>query len=144
MARAQFDRNEVIDKSIDLFWQNGFSASSMKEVVEATGLKPGSIYLAFGNKEGLFREALVRYAQQRVAQMHSVLKNAKSVGEGICTILEGVVEESGKKIIAVVFLLRHVLSWLLKRMTFISLPRLSWEMLNHFLRVILIKSLTKK
>jgi len=106
MARAQFDRNEVIDKSIDLFWENGFSASSMKEVVEATGLKPGSIYLAFGNKEGLFREALVRYAQQRVAQMHSVLKNAKSVGEGICTILEGVVEESRKENYCSCFLIK--------------------------------------
>lgn len=96
MARAQFDRNEVIDKSIDLFWGNGFSGSSMKEVEQATGLKPGSIYLAFGNKEGLFREALVRYAEQRITQMESVLINAKSVGEGICTILEGVVQESTK------------------------------------------------
>jgi hypothetical protein len=46
--------------------------------------------VVFGNKEGLCREALVRSAQKRVAQMHSVLKNAKSVGEGIYTIFEGV------------------------------------------------------
>ena len=106
MTRAQFDRNEVIDKSIDLFWENGYSASSMKEVVEATGLKPGSIYLAFGNKEGLFREALVRYAQQRIAQMNTVLKNAKSVGEGICSILEGVVLESTKENYCSCFLIK--------------------------------------
>lgn len=54
MARAQFDRDDVIGKSIKLFWKNGYSASSMQQVVKATGLKPGSIYLAFGNKEGLF------------------------------------------------------------------------------------------
>lgn len=94
MARAQFDRDEVIDKSIELFWANGFSASSMKEVVEATGLKPGSIYLAFGNKEGLFREALVSYAEKRAVQLRSVLDNAQSVGEGLCSILEGIVQES--------------------------------------------------
>lgn len=106
MARAQFDRNEVIDKSIDLFWEHGFSASSMKEVVQATGLKPGSIYLAFGNKEGLFREALVRYAQQRAAYMCDVLNNAKSVGEGICTILDGVVQESTKENYCSCFLIK--------------------------------------
>ena len=106
MARAQFDRNDVIDKSIDLFWENGFSASSMKEVVQATGLKPGSIYLAFGNKEGLFREALVRYAQQRMTQMRDILSNAKSVGEGICMILEGVVEESTKENYCSCFLIK--------------------------------------
>lgn len=94
MARAQFDRNEVIEKSIDLFWQNGFSATSMKQVVQTTGLKPGSIYLAFGNKESLFREALESYARKRMAQMHRVLDSAPTVGEGIVTILEGVVEDS--------------------------------------------------
>ncbi len=106
MARAQFDRNEVIDKSIELFWENGFSASLMKEVVKTTGLKPGSIYLAFGNKEGLFREALIRYAKQRMAQMRNVLDNAQSVGEGICTILEGVVQESTKENYCSCFLIK--------------------------------------
>jgi len=106
MARAQFDRNEVIDKSIDLFWENGFSASSMKEIVQTTGLKPGSIYLAFGNKEGLFREALVRYAQQRTAQMRGLLDNAQSVGEGLCSILEAVVQESTKENYCSCFLIK--------------------------------------
>lgn len=106
MTRAQFDREEVVDKSISLFWENGFSASSMKDVEKATGLKPGSIYLAFGNKEGLFREALVRYAEQRSGQMREVLNNAKSVGEGICTILENVVQESTKENYCSCFLIK--------------------------------------
>lgn len=94
MARAQFDRDEVVDKSIDLFWKNGYSASSMKQVVAATGLQPGSIYLAFGNKESLFKEALESYARKRSARMRSILDSARNVGEGICTILEGVVQEA--------------------------------------------------
>ncbi|BHH83193.1 TetR/AcrR family transcriptional regulator [Desulforhopalus sp. 52FAK] len=106
MARAQFDRDEVVDKSIDLFWENGFSASSMKDVEEATGLKPGSIYLAFGNKEGLFKEALVRYSRRRLAKMRDVLSNAKSIGEGICTILEGAVEESTQENYCSCFLIK--------------------------------------
>jgi TetR/AcrR family transcriptional repressor of nem operon len=38
--------------------------------------------------------------------MHSVLKNAKSVGEGICTILEGVVAESTKENYCSCFLIK--------------------------------------
>lgn len=106
MARAQFDRNEVIEKSINLFWQNGFNASSMQQVVKATGLKPGSIYLAFGNKEALFREALESYSRKRAAQMHRVLDTAPSVGEGICLILEGVVEESTRENYCSCFLIK--------------------------------------
>jgi TetR/AcrR family transcriptional repressor of nem operon len=106
MTRAQFDRNEVIEKSIDLFWQNGFSATSMKQVVATTGLKPGSIYLAFGNKEALYREALERYARNRMAQMHRVLDDAPSVGEGIVTMLEGIVEESTRENYCSCFLIK--------------------------------------
>ena len=94
MARAQFDRNDVIDKAIELFWQNGFSGSSMQQVVKTTGLKPGSIYLAFDNKEALFREALERYAQKSISQIRNTLDTTKSVGEGICTLLEAFIQES--------------------------------------------------
>ncbi len=94
MARAQFNRNDVIDKSLELFWNNGFSASSMKQVVEATGLKPGSIYLAFGNKEALFREALERYAEKGIEQIRTTLDNSTSVGIGLCTVLENMVQEA--------------------------------------------------
>ncbi|MCW8932708.1 MAG: TetR/AcrR family transcriptional regulator [Gammaproteobacteria bacterium] len=94
MARAQFDRNDIIDKSIQLFWKNGFSASSMQQVVQATGLKPGSIYLAFGNKEGLFREALDSYAQQTITLIRNTVDNANSVGEGICIFIEKIIQQS--------------------------------------------------
>lgn len=97
MAKAQFDRNEVVDKSIELFWKNGFSGSSMQQVVEATGLKPGSIYHSFGNKEALFREALERYAQKSFAHIRNVLDTAPSVGEGVCQHLEAVIEQSTRE-----------------------------------------------
>lgn len=88
MARAQFDRDEVVDKAIDLFWQHGYSASSMQQVVQTTGLKPGSIYLAFGNKEGLFHEALERYGKKSLARIGNILESAPSAGAGICQIFE--------------------------------------------------------
>ena len=97
MARAQFDRNDVIDKSIVLFWRKGYSGSSIQQVVKTTGLKPGSIYLAFGNKEALFREALERYAQKSIKQIRTTLDAAKSVGEGICAHLERIVRESARE-----------------------------------------------
>jgi AcrR family transcriptional regulator len=94
MARAQFERNDVIDESIALFWQKGYSGASIQQVVKTTGLKPGSIYLAFGSKEALFREALERYAQKSIRHIRNTLDAAKSVGEGICAHLEKIVQES--------------------------------------------------
>lgn len=94
MAKALFDRDEVIDKSMDLFWRNGYKSSSMQQIVDTTGLKPGSIYHSFGNKESLFREVLENYSRKGMAKIRNTLDNARSVGEGICQHLEGVVEQA--------------------------------------------------
>jgi TetR/AcrR family transcriptional repressor of nem operon len=88
VAKALFDRDEVLDRAIDLFWDHGFSASSMQQVVKATGLNPGSIYHAFGSKEALFREALQRYGERSIERIRSTLDAAPSVGEGIRAHLE--------------------------------------------------------
>lgn len=88
MARAQFDRNEIILKTVDLFWQNGYNASSMQQVTKTTGLKPGSIYLAFGSKEALFAEALDYYSQRSMDRIINFLENSETVGEGLCKFFE--------------------------------------------------------
>lgn len=94
MAKALFDREEVIEKSMDLFWKNGYNSSSMQQIVDTTGLKPGSIYHSFGNKESLFREVLEHYSLKSLSKIRTTIENARSVGEGICLHLEGVVEQS--------------------------------------------------
>lgn len=94
MARAQFDKNDIIEKSLELFWKSGFSATSMQQVFKNTGLKPGSIYLAFGNKEGLFREALEHSAHKSMVYIRELLDTAPSVGEGICLLFESFIVDS--------------------------------------------------
>lgn len=94
MAKAQYDRDEIICRAIELFWSHGFSGSSMQQVVQATGLQPGSIYHSFGNKKALFKEALEFYARQSLARIRETLDAAPSVGEGICMHLERFVQEA--------------------------------------------------
>lgn len=96
MARVQFDRDEVIRDCTQLFWQQGFSGASMQDVVKATGLKPGSLYLAFGSKEGLYQAALEYYAGQSRETIRQTLDTAPSVGEGICRQLRRMVAEAGQ------------------------------------------------
>lgn len=106
MARAQFDRNEVIEKSTALFWENGFNASSMKQVVQVTGLQPGSLYLSFGNKEAIYRESLETYANKSIARIRTIMDRASSVGEGICEILEKNIEDATREKYSSCFLIK--------------------------------------
>lgn len=49
-----FDRDAALDKAMKLFWQHGYEATSLADLVEATGAKAPTLYAEFTNKEGLF------------------------------------------------------------------------------------------
>lgn len=64
VRQREFDLDEVLAIAMDLFWQRGYINTSMKDVVQATGVQPGSLYSAFGDKEKLFQQALRKYTQE--------------------------------------------------------------------------------
>ena len=57
----QFDRDEVIERAMDLFWQRGYESTSVDDLVEATGINRGSLYGTFGDKRRLFLATIDRY-----------------------------------------------------------------------------------
>lgn len=70
MARpVKFDRERVLEKLMFLFWERGYARTSLSGILAATGLKKGSLYRSFGNKEELFRLALSRYSVRGPAFM---------------------------------------------------------------------------
>lgn len=56
-----FDREEVLDAAMRVFWAKGFAGASMADLTAAMGIASPSLYAAFGSKEGLFREAIDHY-----------------------------------------------------------------------------------
>ncbi|MFO6296159.1 TetR/AcrR family transcriptional regulator [Rahnella selenatireducens] len=59
----QFDRGTALSKALNLFWRHGYEATSLADLVEATGAKAPTLYAEFGNKEGLFRAAVEHYVK---------------------------------------------------------------------------------
>lgn len=59
-----YNRNEVLEKAMTLFWRKGFEGSHLGEIVETTGLNRFSLYKEFGGKDGLYREAMQLYLQK--------------------------------------------------------------------------------
>ncbi|GAA0776454.1 TetR/AcrR family transcriptional regulator [Roseibium denhamense] len=43
------------------FWQNGFKATSMNDLVDASGMAKPGLYAAFGDKEAMFEKSLLHY-----------------------------------------------------------------------------------
>ena len=57
-----FDTDAALDKAVRLFWQRGYEATSMADLVAETGVAAASLYAAFDNKAGLFAAVIERYA----------------------------------------------------------------------------------
>ena len=67
MSRPRdFDEATVLDAAIDQFWSHGYGATSVRDLGEAMGLGPASLYNAFGDKNALFSQCLVRYLDKNM------------------------------------------------------------------------------
>ena len=68
MARPrEFDEGTVLDAAIQCFWSRGYEATSVKDLIDETGITAASLYNAYGDKRGLFRTALDRYVESSIA-----------------------------------------------------------------------------
>ncbi|SHG61501.1 transcriptional regulator, TetR family [Kaistia soli DSM 19436] len=90
MARpSEFDRNEAIDRSIKVFARHGFEAASTSDLIESMGIGRQSLYGAFGDKRGLFLEALHRYSDGSLQQMGEALATGTAVDAIEAALLVG-------------------------------------------------------
>lgn len=73
-----YDETAVLEQAMRAFWAHGYEATSMSDLVEATGINRGSIYAAFTDKRTLFLRALHHYDRvhresylERIAARHA-------------------------------------------------------------------------
>ena len=79
MARPQtFNEDMVLDSAMQLFWRNGFTNTSIKDVTRVTNLQPGSIYGAFKNKRNLFLMSLDYYFENLYSAVRCILQSKEA------------------------------------------------------------------
>lgn len=92
MAKAgNKDRQQVVDKATNLYWQKGFHGTSMRNLQDVIDMRPGSIYAAFGSKEGLFKEALQNYARHGELRLQELKQSSGSPLLGLKIFVENAV-----------------------------------------------------
>lgn len=88
MARTQeFDRNEVLQAAMTLFWSKGYEATSLADLLQATGLSKSSLYASFGDKRTFFLEAFELYRKQRLATLDRILDTGPSARQALENML---------------------------------------------------------
>lgn len=62
----EFDEDEVMEKIMNLFWEQGYEGTGLSDIMKATGLQKGSLYKAWGSKHGMYIRALTHYDRMAV------------------------------------------------------------------------------
>lgn len=79
MARTrEFDTEQALNKAIELFWQQGYAHTSMRQMVKHTGVSHAGLYTAFGGKDELFLKALRHYQSNLFAYLFSGICSPKA------------------------------------------------------------------
>ena len=73
MARpVQIDRDKALREARDIFWRQGFTVTSMSQLLKAMDIGSGSFYAAFGSKPELFAQVIDKYDAWSAAQWERI------------------------------------------------------------------------
>ena len=60
-----FNREEVLEKAMPVFWKYGFADTTLQQLERATGVNKSGLYAEFRDKEDLFVECLRHYLESQ-------------------------------------------------------------------------------
>ncbi len=89
-----FDTDVALERALQLFWKQGYNATSMQEIVDALGVNRASIYDTFGNKRALFLAAFAKYRVGNLAQMSAFMASHSSVKKAFQELFTMAVHDS--------------------------------------------------
>lgn len=87
-----FDREEVLDAAVQVFWDKGYEGASLDDLTHAMGINRPSLYSKFGNKHELFMLAIDRYVATITSTQLVPLMEASDVRQAISGYLRQVIQ----------------------------------------------------
>jgi TetR/AcrR family transcriptional repressor of nem operon len=94
MARKiEFDYNVAIEKATRLFWKNGYTNTSLRDLLKAMGIGEGSFYNTVKSKKHLYLECLKHYNDTVSRRRLAVLLAESSVKRGVRAFFNAVLDE---------------------------------------------------
>lgn len=88
----EFDEDRVVLAVRDAFWDRGYAATSMDDLLRVSGLGKGSLYGAFGDKHRLFLRVLREYDD---ANLRGLRERLEAAPRGVDMVREFVLGVAG-------------------------------------------------
>ena len=88
----EFDIDKALSAAMAAFWAKGYEATSLTDLMSATGLHKGSLYRAFGDKHQIFIKALKLYLADMRRSKDELLASAESPLAGLRAVAHGMID----------------------------------------------------
>lgn len=93
MARNKaFIPEKKLEKAKNLFWEKGYHATSMQDLVDIMEVNRGSLYDTYGDKHALFIQCLISYTKQTIQIYKAAAAGTQSPLEGIKKIIHSAID----------------------------------------------------
>jgi TetR/AcrR family transcriptional repressor of nem operon len=88
MARnVEFIECEIIEKAMNVFWEKGYHATSMQDLVDAMQINRSSLYNTIGDKHQLFIKCVTSYAEFGIRETKEKIAKEKSALQALVNII---------------------------------------------------------
>ena len=72
VEKKEAKKERIIEKSMELFKENGYHATKVEEITKALGISKGNFYTYFNSKEEVLYEILGIMKEQRIDLLHEM------------------------------------------------------------------------
>lgn len=79
----EFNKDEVLEKAMNVFWRRGYEATSLQELIEAMDLSKSSFYQSFASKQDLFVKCLEKYQSKLSSDLSDNFVKARTARQFI-------------------------------------------------------------
>jgi TetR/AcrR family transcriptional repressor of nem operon len=90
MRSKEFDPDDVLREALKTFWQRGFEATNMPELLGSMGVGRASFYNAFGSKREVFLRILDLYFETLRAHLEGLISDATDARAAAAVLIDGI------------------------------------------------------
>jgi TetR/AcrR family transcriptional regulator, transcriptional repressor for nem operon len=95
MARPrQFNEEAALDAAVQCFWDQGYEATSVRDLAARMGITGASLYNAFGDKRALYRRSLAFYVEHSFEERAARLASGLAPRDAIIAFFREIIERS--------------------------------------------------
>ncbi|MBA3869243.1 MAG: TetR/AcrR family transcriptional regulator [Anaerolineae bacterium] len=95
MSRTrEFDLEELLEAAMRIFWEKGYAATSIRDIVKKTGVNQFGIYNVYGDKHGLFLAVLDRYRDKIITEVFAIVEHPDASLESIRQYFHALIEHN--------------------------------------------------